>query len=193
MKKMMDEIYSLIEEIPDIDEQVIIKKRALRFRAGGYKYLLRNLLEILEMRYSKINKRFFPKDSDRGNEWNKEKKMKKIYYGIVLKEKFTESNWAQIFPTKKGRDLAVSALSSREEFIYVKPVRFKVVEEKKEVIHIRNISDKQAKLEIGKLSKRSKRVLYFSDIAEKLQLEIEQVVRIVKILIEEKLWTKKAE
>ena len=65
----MDEIYSLIEEIPDIDEQVILTKRALRYRAGGHKYLLRNLLEILEMRYSKINKRFFPKDSNMGNHW----------------------------------------------------------------------------------------------------------------------------
>jgi len=51
-------------------------------------------------------------------------------------------------------------------------------ERKKEVINIRDITDEQARQEIEKLFTIKRKALYFSDIAEKLKLDMEQVVRI---------------
>ena len=52
-----------------------VKSDNLKFLPNGKNITLDIIkLKISEMEYSKINKRFFPKDSDMGNVWNKEKK-----------------------------------------------------------------------------------------------------------------------
>lgn len=55
-----------------------------------------------------------------------------------------------------------------------------------EIIEIRDISDEEAREEILKLLLDEKEVVYFSDITDRLKLDLEQAHRVCMQLMEEK-------